>query len=292
MPYTVDEFGNKTYADIVMDPASLVSRLNVGRIYEHYFNDMSRRCRTLMRNSLNNKLNVNECSDDEVNKAYDILLGLLKIIGTEQYDAYLKEKDNMKVKRDIVNECVNKEVYILYTVSSKKKAWEIVEECKKTIYHPELKTVYMKTKDGIKTFKNKTRIAPIYEMLLNKTADEYLAVSGAKVNHFGIPINTGSAGKDQMPWRASAVKNISETEGRMLAAYGSLELTAELKDRANSIPTHKAIYKNILDAKIPTNIEDVVDRKQHPYGDDSALILVNNIFNAAGIKIDYTTDDK
>lgn len=291
MPYTVDEFGNKIVADIVMEPASVVSRLNPGRIFEQFFCDASRRTQTLIRNTLGGK-SESQSSDAEIDAAFDLLLGFIKIIGTAQYDAYLSVKGDMCKKREIIRECVEEEVFIHYRVSSEKLPYQIYLDLQNTIYFPKLLPAFIK-KDGVITqFKTPMRIAPVYEIVLNKTADLFLAVAGAKVNHYGIPINAGTSGKDRMPSKSNSVKSISETESRLYNAYGGKKVLAELKDRANSISTHKHIYKNILDADMPTNMNNVVNRQQQPFGDDAGLQLVNNIMNSAGISIDYTPIEK
>lgn len=292
MPYTIDELGVKRVADVVMDPASVVSRMNVGRIYEQYFTAMTRKTQTMMRLAVNDERDINKLSDQQVDKAFDILMGLLKIIGTEQYNEYLIASKDKAKKREIVNECLNDEVYILYRVSSNKQAWEIILESKNTPYYPQTTPVYMNTDQGTITFKNKVRIAPVYTILLNKTADNYLAVSTGKVNHFNILVNNGGSTKNITPWNDNAVRAMGETEGRLYTAYGSRKLAAETKDRSGSLETHKHIYKNILNAKIPTNIDQVVNRNEQPYGDDVSIQLAHNIFNASGITIEYTPHEK
>lgn len=292
MPYTVDEFGNRTYADIVMDPASLVSRMNVGRIYEHIFNDMSRRCKALMLNDLGGQKDLDKVSDKQVMVAFNTLIGLLQIIDTEQYPMYLEaSKDILKV-REIVSDCVNKEVFILYKITSKKRPYEIVLDVMKTKYYPKLLPGFMDTGKETIQFHKPVRIAPVYELVLNKTADDYLGVSSARLNHYDIPINAGKVGKDRLPWRSNAVRTMSETEGRLFLSYGSRKMIAELKDRASAITTHRAIYRNILESDSPTNMSVAVDRNLIPYGEDAALNLTNNIFNAFGISIDYDPKDK
>lgn len=62
---------------------------------------------------------------------------------------------------------------------------------------------------------------------------------------------------------------------------------AEIKDRANSVPTHRALYNNILDAEHPTNVDTLVDRSQVPFGNDSAIKLIQSIFNSIGMSYKY-----
>lgn len=293
MPYTIVD-GEKIIADVVMDPSSVVSRLNIGRLYEHYFNAISRKTQREMRKIIGNEP-IDKVSNNKIKQAYDFLLGLLEIIGTEQYTTYSNIKDINTIK-SIVKECVEEEVYILYRVSSTKRPYQIVLEIRGTPYEPPINNVMVpiETNNTIdwKVTKNKALIAPIYTILLNKTADTFLSVAGAKLNHFGVPITVNNSNKYSLPWRPNPTKILSETEGRLYTAYVSRLGIAELKDRANSIPTHEHIYRTILDAPKPTDIDVLVDRTSIPYGHDSALELVNNIFNSAGIEIDYVKDTK
>ena len=133
-------------------------------------------------------------------------------------------------------------------------------------------------------------IAPVYTIILSKIGDNFLSVAGAKLNHFGFPIGVGSATRNYLPYRASPTKILSETESRLYLSYVSRKAIAELKSRANDIDVHESLYRNILDSEIPTNIDTVYDRKEHGYGEDSAMELINNIFNCAGIEIINNSD--
>lgn len=286
----VDKNGEK--ADIVMDPSSIPSRMNAGRPYEQYFNAMSRQAQKLVRDVVNfntTQKNIMDYSDNEINKMFNIALEFLSYIETEQYVSYKKTTD-MNAKREIIEEILYDEFYILYKVSSKKKPYQIVSQILGTKFEPLLDTVLLTENGNKKWSKNKVLIAPLYTILLGKTADNFLSTASAKTNHYGLPIGVGNNGKYRMPWRNSPVKILSETESRLYVSYvGRLGL-AELKDRANSIDTHKHVYKNILEAETPTNIDRVVNRKKMPYGGDAAMELVNNIFNVGGIEIKYTKD--
>lgn len=293
MPYAIVD-GEKIIADVIMDPSSVVSRLNIGRLYEHYFNAISRKTQREIRKMIGNK-SVDKLDNNTLLQTYNFLLGLLEIIGTEQFDTYSKIKD-IETIRMIVKECVEEEVYILYRVSSPKRPYQIALEIKGTPYEPTMGHVMvpMETDKGIewKPTKNNALIAPIYTILLNKTADTFLSVAGAKLNHFGVPITVNNTNKYALPWRPNPVKILSETEVRLYTAYVSRRGIAELKDRANSISTHEHIYKKILDADKPTDIDVLVDREELPYGEDSSLLLVENLFNSAGLDIDYVKDNK
>lgn len=284
----IDKDGN--IADVIMDPSSIISRMNAGRLYEQYFNGMSRKCQKLVRESVNYKY-IDQCTDDEINNAYNIILGLLELLDTEQYKTYKSVKD-INVKKDIVNEALTKEVYLLYKVSSDKLPYQITKDSINTIYQPTIDKVKYNRYGKTIVTKDSVLIAPIYTMILSKTADNFLSNASAKTNHFGMPIGVGSANRHKLPWRNSPVKTLSETESRLYVSYVSRKALAELKDRGVSSETHKHVYKNVLEAPIPTNIDHVVDRSVVPYGQDSGLGLINNIFNSGGISIEYVPENK
>lgn len=290
-----DKFGN--VADVIADPKSISSRMNIGRLYEQYFSGASRQTKRLITNyiqSLNKDLKaidiIPNMSDAEAVNAFTIGLGLLEIIDTEQYTAYkdlVRNNDIVNIKA-ILTEIVEKEFFIYYKVTSRKKPYQIVLELKETIYGPPLdKCLIYKDGKYVESVNN-LFIAPMYIMLLFKTGDEYLSVASAKTNHFNFPIGTSKTSKTRLPWRANPTKILSETETRVFNSYIGRLGVAELKDRANSIETHSHVYKNILNAPIPTNIDNLVDRSVQPYGTDTSLYLVNDIFNCAGIEIEYS----
>lgn len=286
MPY--DNFGNR--ADVIMDPSSVPSRMNAGRLYEQYFNAISRHTKKQVINMLGNVQDVSVCNDSQINQAFDVVLGLLKIIGTEQYDGYKQIKDR-ETKEVVLQEIIDKELFLLYKISSAKKPYQISLEVQGTMYEPPIDHINIKSNGMFKPSIDKIMIAPLYVILLAKTADNFLSTASAKTNHYGLPIGVGNTGKHRLPWRNSPVKILSETETRLFLAYGSRLGVAELKDRGNAMETHEHVYRNILNARTPTNIDRVVDRNKIPYGGDAALALVNDIFNAGGISIEYVPDN-
>lgn len=292
MPY--NEWGER--ADIIMDPSSIPSRMNVARLYEQYFNAMSRHTKSLVINNLkaktnNHVLSINNYSDTDVFEAMNIVCGFLDILGTEQAELYRNiNNSNPAEARLLLEDIVKNELYYYYKVSSKKKPYQIVLDSYETIYKPRIGKIFYIEDGEVKISKDDIYIAPMYFILLAKTADNFLASASSKTNHYGLPIGVGNKQRVQMPYRNSPVKILSETESRLYVSYVSRLALAELKDRGNSITTHAHVYNNILNASKPTNIERLVDRNLVPYGNDSALEVVNNIFNAAGIDITYEHD--
>lgn len=288
MPY-IEANGGRVYADVVMDPAAVTSRMNPGRIYEQYFNAMSRKTQYEIKKYL--KKHPSECKDAQINGAFEILLGLLKILDTEQFKEYSALKD-INLKREIITECVDEEVFLLYRISSLKRPYQVVLETKGTIYEPEVNNAHITVNGKEVVTKDKILIAPNYTILLAKTGETFLSVASAKVNHFGMPVGMTASNKYNLPYRCNSTKVVSETEGRLYTAYTGPKFTSELLDRASNSRTHRIIYKNILDAEKPTNIDVCIDRTKFDTGNIAAMDVIENLFNSAGIIITEESERK
>lgn len=277
MPYTKDG----VRADIVMDPTSLTSRMNLGRSYEIYFNTTIRHVRKMIRDMLTT-------NPDDKDKAWKIVLEFLKIIDTEQYAEY--KKATLEERDEVLKEIMEDEFYILYRISSKKKPHVLAQELEKSKFKPLKESIYIPTENGtIETYAS-MYIGPLYTILLAKVPDEGLtAVASGKTNNFGLPSGSIQR-KDGLPFPVKANKILSETEGRHYVANGSLKLLAEIKDRANSKDTHKFMYRSILESETPGFSQNLVDRTKQPYGTDISLKILHSIINVAGLEIYYKPD--
>lgn len=285
MPY--NEYGR---ADIIMDSNSIISRMNMARPYQQEINGASRYCQLKLREMANGVRDTYQLSDDLVEQMFTYLMGLLGKFNTPQFDYYAQA--DMNQKREILNVCLNEEVYIMQQVSNPKRLYQIVKDIENSEYAPPRRPVHIPIleDDGktVKEFitKDPILISPLYTILICKTADNMLYTSSPNLNNFMFPIPVTAANRDRLPYRNTPTKILSETEGRLYLYYGGREAIAELKDRANSVPTHKAMYENILNAPQPSNMEHAVDRTVTPFGEDSAIKLVKAIFKPMGF--DYT----
>lgn len=280
-----------TFVDMCMDPTSIPGRMNIGNLYEQYFCTMSRHTKKMVIDKFNSYgTNFNTLDDMRINELFSIVTGLTEILDTEQHQGYMST--SLDEKRFILKEVMDKELYLYYKVTSKKRPYQVVGEVAGTIYEPKMTNIIW-SKDG-RTFvtKNQMMVGPQYVILLAKTPESFLSCASAKTNHYGFPIGVGSKQRVNLPFRNSPVRILSETETRLYTSYVGRRGIIELKDRANSIKTHEAIYNCILNAPVPTNIDNVVDRSIVPYGGDAAIEFVENIMNAAGININYVVDDK
>ena len=266
--------------DIIMDPTSLPGRMNPGRIIETYFNGSSRNAKEILTHFYHQHGLI---------PTFTKLVEFLKIYHTEQYYIYKEALDN----NDIVNmekamhTILEKEMYLYYKISSKKKAISIIRDLEKSEWYlPKRKIII----DG-KESKKAINVYPVYAFLIAKTSDSYLSCASPYLNHYGLPVKPPSNIKTLKPWSNTPTKNIGETEFRVLVTNTEdPTFVAELADRSSNIDTHKLVYGNILRSEQPTNIERVVDRDLHPYGQGASLTLFNDILETMGIKTVYAEE--
>lgn len=284
MPF--NEYGR---ADMIVDSTSVFSRMNISRLYSPYFCLVSRYCQYNLRKMVNGR-DIYSLPENEIEEMFTYIMGLLGKIDTPQFDAYAKA--TMNEKRDIIKEAIDEELYLMFKVNNNKTSYQIQQDIKNSEYRPPLTqiTIPMEQEDGtIKYIKSKKPIYiyPLYSIVLNKSSDNMNYTYSPDLNIFGLPNSVTSANKDRMPYRRSAVRTLSETETRLYAVTGGRRAIAELKDMANSIPTHIAMCENILKADTPSNMDVVVDRTVNKFGYDSGLNLLKATFNMFGLGYRY-----
>ena len=137
------------------------------------------------------------------------------------------------------------------------------------------------------TTKYPARIGSVYMLLLEKTGDDWSAVSSGKLQHFGVLSQLTRGDKYSKPARNLAVRVVGEAEGRIMVSYIGPRFMAEMMDRNNNPKTHKMMVEKILRAEKPSNIDSLVNRKEHPFGGSKPLQLLKHILQCGGIKFTY-----
>jgi len=293
----VDSRGHR--ADIIMDAGSTISRMNVGRLYEHYIGasarDTSENIRSLLEIQQGVKVTPEEIysikgSNRELfDKTFSYLLGFFEIVSPLQAD-FLKELNEQNCI-EYLSDVINDGIYIYYPPDNEPETVEMVKLLEQH-YRPTYGPVRFVGNSGIMSVtKDPVRIGPVYMLLLEKIADSWSAVNSANLQHFGVlsPINKSE--KYRYPYKNSPVKAIGETEGRILAAYCRKGTIPEIMDRNNNPNCHKFVVKSILKADVPTKIEQCVDRSKLDFGSAKPLQIVKHIASCAGFEIVYEKEN-
>ncbi len=278
MPVTEDG----VRADIIMDNNSTISRMNLGKLYEQY---LSQCC-------VNINKHVKHCFDNNeanYNDLHAYILGFLKITSPKQYEVF-NQLNNSQIK-EYIDELRTEPFRLFFPVDNPVDHMGVIKDIENSIYQPHLGKVSYVGLDGERCVtKKNVRIAPVYIMVLQQIADSWLAVSSSSLQHFGIPGPTTKSQKFAKPYKANPVRNVGETESRVFAAYMGREAIAEMMDRNLNVNVHKDIYKQLLTADKPTNIDNLVDRNVTPLGDHRTLKIFDHLTISAGFKTTYESE--
>lgn len=290
----VDADGNR--ADIVMDSAATISRMNLGRLYEHYLGGSARDTSKEIRKILNisgktTSEKLMSIDHKLIEKAFNYALGYYSIVSQKQYD-FFRDEITDEERYEHLADIVNEGIYLYYPIDNEKLTDQVVRELElkyKTTYGP---VSYVGDSGERVTTQNNIRIAPLYLMLLDKIADDWSSVSSGKLQHFGVLSPMTKSEKFSYPYRNSPVRTIGETEGRIFAGYCGREAIAEMMDRSNNPFSQRNTVWNILNSETPGNIDRVVDRNYIPLGSNRPLQLVSHMTKVAGFEHVYEPEDK
>lgn len=285
----VDADGN--IADLIMDGGSILSRMNLGRLYEQYIQgvirDVTKRIRT--------KLNITGHTEYKVTKAlrdlqqkqpqliqecHEYAMSLYETISQPHYQSYLNLTQDEIIEH--LAGIVLEGIIVWYPTDNQKETPQIVADLE-TRFKPTYTPVTYRDATGkLVTTKTPVRIAPVYCILLEKTADVFAAVSSGRLQHFGVLSPINKMEKHTKPWHNSPVRTIGETEARIIVGYGGREAIAELMDRNNNPSTHRYIVKRILQSQTPSNIQEAIDRNLIPLGAAKPLQILKHFTTCSG----------
>lgn len=275
----VDADGNR--ADVLFDPNSKVGRMNLGGLYEPYINaasrDLGKRIRTLL--DYNPVMGIQK--PELIDEAHALLMRYYEITSPRQHEMFVSGR-YQKSKAFHVEHVCKEGVYLYLPTDNPAESVEMVEQLEvefPSCYGP---ITYVGRSGRKVTTKNPARIAPVYFMLLEKTGDDWTAVSSGKTQHYGVLAQVTNSDKYAHPTRLQAIRALGEAEVRIYVSYAGTRITAELMDRNNNPRTHEHMVYNLMRAEKPTDIWCAVDRDEIPLGGAKPQQLVNHIAECAG----------
>lgn len=304
----IDQAGNR--ADIVMDPGATVSRMNLGRLYEQFLNGTSRDLTTELRTLLdvpvgqikhNVKLQpskIRQHPNFETAKArllryYEVASPTMAAwfgVG-ENPDSGDPSKVYTKPFEEHLTKVLEEGVMLYLPPESAihpPTMVRILNQEFPSTYGPVRYTGY----SGVPCVtENPVRIASIYMILLEKTGDDWTAVSSGKLQNFGVLSHISNQDKYSQPTRTQAIRAWGETEIRIVVAYAGPTIAAELLDRNNNIVTHNQMLESIYFADKPTNISTTVNRQSNPLGNARPLQLLKHYAFVGGWEFVYNPYD-
>ncbi len=295
----IDADGNR--ADIIMDRASTVNRMNPGGVIEQYLGSA---CRDIVKTIKNRMYDATDYTKMDMSSLIEYvtanhyhhfqehigtILKFYKIVSLKQYELYssLPEPDQLEHFCYVLKNGI----YLFFPPDNQVDTTEMILEIEKSFdltYGP---ISYIGYSGKPCVTKRSIRIGPMYFLLLEKIGDDWSSLSSGKLQHFGILSPVIKSEKYSYPWRNTGVRTIGETEGRLYVSYCGPKALAEMMDRSNSPMTHRNVVYNILSADSPGNIEYAVDRNLIPLGNTKPLQLMNHIFFCNGFRYTWEPED-
>lgn len=287
----VDSAGNR--ADLIMDPNARFARQNLGGLYELYLNASKRDLFVEVKNLLGIKPQPGPINPDYLKNHPNFeavkakLLRWYQIAIPHVYQwfidgTYSKPFENHL--KEIIEEDV---IRIHYPPDNQAYGPDMIATLETefpSVYGP---VSYVGNSGLRRTTKNPVRIGSMYIIILEKTGDDWTAVSSGKFQNFGVLAPITSRDKYTSPTRNQAIRAFGDAEVRILLSTIGPLATAEILDRNNNIPTHRSIVRSVLMADKPTNIKKAVDRDEIPLGNARPLQLVKHLALCGGWKFMY-----
>lgn len=288
----VDEAGNR--ADIVMDPNATVSRMNLGRLYEQYINagarDVVKRIRAILgQRREKDFVDVANIEEAKVDEAWNMLMAFYEAV-SDIMPSWFQNGTYRKTRNEHLNYILKEGIYLYFPPENQKETVDIVKAIEAQFPPTYGPVSYVGNSGNRVTTRNKVRIGSMYILLLEKTGDDWNAVSSGALQHFGVLAPIPKSFRHTKPARTQAIRAWGEAEVRIGVSYVGTDLMADIMDRNNSTATHEAVIESILDAEHPTNIHNTVDRTKIPLGNSRPLQIVKHLAECAGWRFVYKKD--
>ncbi len=295
----IDDFGNR--ADIVMDPASSIARMNPGRIIEQKINAAARdtvgRLKVMMgvthASSVTDMyVHIKALPAEVISNAWNYLIEFYRIVSPEMYDMMIDGKYTGEKEGHLAKVLVDG-IYLFIPSNHRAdltgKSIPLLNKLYPTNISPVTYIDYSGKK--VRT-KSDILIGSMYIILLEKTGEDWTAVSSGKTQHNGVLALVNNNDKHSQPARFQAIRALGESETRILEAYCSELLAVELLDRNNNPVAHRVAADTILSAPKPTDIDVLIDRNTVPYGGSKPVSMFNHISFCYGFDMQFKHFEK
>ena len=276
----IDTDGNR--AEVIMDDVSILKRINIGVFYEQYMGAVLIKAREEVKELA--KEGNYEKAWERIDLLYHIMSPLMSKRVRETIVTSARKKEH-------IQSIVNDGFYIYSPTHNPNMNNRMLSELKKNFdvcYGP----VKYKSVDGREiTTKTPALIGTNYMLLLNKIGDGWSAVTGAKLQHHGLPAKLNPSDRNLAPGRKNPVKIPAEAEIRSMVGAAGSEVAVDICDRSNNPIVNQEICRSILTSDNPSHIEESIDRKNNPYGGNRALRQAVHLINCMGTEL-TRGDDK
>lgn len=282
-------------AHIVADDKSTIKRMNLGRLYERYFNSASKHLQEDIKTHLgipwDKRLHAETLAEElkvtQPEKAIDCFKRLLDYYAITTPLQYAAMQEAMQEHLDypfyhLAHVLAADNIRLYWPVDNPICTWEAVLKVEEMINPLNGPVSFTGRLGGKITTKNNIRIGSTYMVLLEKTATQWASVSSSKRQHFGTPAKRTNFDKHSSPIRTNPTRAIGESEQRNYSHCLPRRVTADIIDRSTNPVVHRQVCSSILYADDPMNIPLNVDRNEYPLGRGRVQQFVQHIIRCDG----------
>jgi len=306
-------------AEVAMPIDTIPKRMNVGAMYEPYFAGISRTVKEFIvghynltgkstreivelttRATKDNekyikelcKSSIERIHNTETDTCFNYILNMIKELDGPMYKHYLELSDSDR--RIVLEDVFVNEMTMLYRVDDGNSrsiinAWDengmVVEDEMLSFINP------FSGHSEVVQLIDSMKPMPMYFVIQSKIPFDGLLTNTSQVNHFGLPVTVSSINKHRLPFKNNPSKTYDETFTRIMTAHTPARMVAELMSRASSPLIQQLMCVNILNAKVPTNIDTLIDRSKIGYGQSNALRFAKHILQSGGVELKYIKDN-
>lgn len=297
----VDAQGNRVH--LIMDPNATISRMNLGRFNEQFLNAASRDLTKEICNfykvphpdlhgqrlTLADKMRIKRVyvESDDAKALWARLMRYYEILSPKQHAFFQNLSSNTESVTEHLIRIMEDGIYIYFPTDNDPEIPDVIEAVKNEFMPYKGPLTYRGNSGKMRTTKEDILVGSLYIMLLEKTGNDWTAVSSGKLQNFGVLSQITNQDKNAAPTRQQAIRAWGETEIRIATAYLGPKITAEIIDRNNNILSHRNAVRNVLTAAKPTDIEELVDRSTIPLGRARPLELIKHLAFCNGWEFTY-----
>lgn len=295
-------------AEIIMDQAGRMNRMIPGSLYEHYIGSccvktrirmgeifgvqvypepsMDERNRNLRKERSAELFELAQEADAEaIEAAWVELYRLYSIFAPLQAKAY--RNADLVMKREIVAHAFAEMPRLLMPTNNPIWVPAAILHAEHEIAPTYGPVQYRGNSTRLSTTRRPARIAPVAYIMLDKVADSGSAVSSGRLQIHGVLTHTTTTEKHSSPVKQNSTRLTGEGEIRIINSTCDPETAPELLDRNANPQTHEAILRGLMTSPVPTDVESLVDRKQHPLGYARPLQIFRHFARCAGWELKW-----
>lgn len=265
----IDIDGN--IVDVICHQKGIAGRMNCGQIYEQWITAVSRDLSKLVKETIEKNINPEEVIN-KLMRYYSIIMPLTEKL-LKKYTEEEMYEHLLRIGRNGIyniippdNDYIGPDIY--------EKILDFIVPVYDRIWYTDAvgRRVRTKTKVfvGIEQF-----------LVLEKSDQQPMAVSSATLQPHGLLARSSKANRGAHPGKIHPIKNVSETEGRILANYTGGYTFAKFHLISNSPEAHAILVEWIMRSNAPTRLPEL----KLPMESGRPRRFITSVFTGFGVEI-------